>query len=461
MIGILFGVLGGALCAAVMVYLWAKSRMSSMQVQLEMCEQEMQRREQEQQAKNEQVATAQKESEVHIAALAEENKQLTADKQVLMKELELLRERMQRESEERDSQLKKQLQLVQEQLQNATREMLGQRSKELSQQNTMQMTAIIDPLKETIKEMRSAMENSRDTHNKNTASLEKAIEEVMKRTREIGAEADKLANALRNENKMQGNWGEMILNELLESQGLKEGIHYEQQVTLKDKTGKVILNEETGKRMIPDTILHYPDGKDAIIDSKVSLTAFVDYQNAETDEQRKEALTRHVKSVRAHVEELARKDYSSYIKAPRQSLNYVIMFVPNEGALQLAFAEAPELWREAFAKQVFITGEQNLVAALRIIQIAWTQMVQAQNQEAIYDTARQLLDRVADFIESFEGVNKKLQEASATFQKASEKLYTGRQSIVGASNKLISLGAKTSSAKKVIPEVKESLRGIE
>lgn len=219
----------------------------------------------------------------------------------------------------------------------------------------MQMTAIIDPLKETIREMRTAMDSSRDTHNKNTASLEKAIEEVMRRTREIGAEADKLASALRNENKVQGNWGELILDELLESQGLKEGIHYEKQVTLRDRAGKAILNEESGKRMIPDTILHYPDGKDAVIDSKVSLTAFVDYQNAETDDARAEALQRHVRSVRQHVAELARKDYSAYIKLPRQALNYVIMFVPNEGALQLALAEAPELWREAFSKGVFIT----------------------------------------------------------------------------------------------------------
>ncbi len=123
----------------------------------------------------------------------------------------------------------------------------------------------------------------------------------------------------------------MILDELLESQGLKEGIHYEKQVTLRDRAGKAILNEESGKRMIPDTILHYPDGKDAVIDSKVSLTAFVDYQNAETDEARADALQRHVRSVRQHVAELARKDYSAYIKLPRQALNYVIMFVPNEG----------------------------------------------------------------------------------------------------------------------------------
>ncbi len=459
----------GVLVGALVVYLWLRARVSSLQTLLQAREEELasqKMRDEEllvRQAEDFKERSGQLEKSVadmqqRVDALVVENRSLVAGKQTAEKELELLRERMAHETEESTRRFREQLQLVQEQLQNATREMLGQRTKELSQQNTVQMTAIIDPLKETIREMRTAMDHSRDSHTKNTASLEKAIEEVMKRTKEIGAEADKLAMALRNENKVQGNWGELILDELLESQGLKEGVHYEKQVTLRDRSGKAILNEESGKRMIPDTILHYPDGKDAVIDSKVSLTAFVDYQNAESEEERAEALARHVRSVRSHVAELARKDYSSYIRAPRQALNYVIMFVPNEGALQLAMAEAPELWREAFSKGVFVTGEQNLTAALRIIQIAWTQMQQAQNQELIYDTARQLLDRVADFIDHFETVGQKLQDASSSFGKAADKLKDGRQSVVGAANKLIKLGAKTTNAKKVIPEENEPLR---
>lgn len=445
--------------------------MSSLQTLLRVREDELQKqrsehaRQQEQQSRDFEELLRQREEQV--AAMREkwedmnrENKQLTAAKLALEKELQLLHEQMSRETAERDRHFREQLRLVQEQLQNATREMLGRRTEELSQQNTVQMTAIIEPLKDTIREMRLAMDNSRDTHNKNTASLEKAIEEVMRRTREIGAEADKLATALRNENKVQGNWGELILDELLASQGLKEGIHYEKQMTLRDRTGKAIVNEESGKRMIPDTVLHYPDGKDAVIDSKVSLAAFVDYQNAETEQEKEQALQRHVKSVRQHVQELARKDYSAYIKPPRQTLNYVMMFVPNEGALQLALAEDPALWRDAFAKGVFITGEQNLTAALRIIQIAWTQMQQAQNQEAIYDTARMLLDRIADFIGHFEEVGKKLQDASSSYTKAADKLRDGRMSVVGAANKLIKLGAK-SSAKKVIPEENEPLHAVE
>lgn len=392
--------------------------------------------------------------------MTDEVKHLTAERQALAKELALAQEQARRDEQEREQQFGEQLKLVREQLQNATREMLRERARELAERNNEQMSAIIDPLKNTMREMRESIDQSRDTHNRNTATLERAIEEVMKRTVEIGAEADKLATALRGESKVQGNWGELILDELLQGQGLQEGVHYDKQATLRDQTGRVLVHEESGKRMIPDTVLHYPDGKDAIIDSKVSLTAFVDYQNAETDEAREEAAQRHLRSVRQHVTELARKDYSAYIKAPRQALNYVIMFVPNEGALQLALTQDPLLWREAFAKGVFITGEQNLTAALRIIQIAWTQMLQERNQEAIFDTARMLLDRVADYVKYMDEVGRKLQDAQTAFVKASDKLRDGRQSVVGASNKLIKLGAKTSAGKK-LPEENAATAAVE
>ncbi len=436
------GFMAGLVLGAAAVWFWAKARVASWKTLWEARGEELDK------------------LAARADALDRENRELISGKQRAETELQTLHERVLHEGEERERHFQEQLRLVEEQLKNATREMLGQRTQELSRQNTEQMSAIINPLKETIGQMRTAMDQSRETHVKNTAALEKAIEDVMRRTVEIGAEADKLANALRNESKVQGNWGELILDELLESQGLTEGVHYEKQVLLRDKQGKAILNEETGQRMIPDTVLHYPDGKDAIIDSKVSLTAFVDYQNAETDEERAVALQRHVKSVRNHVDELARKNYSAYIKPPRQALNYVIMFVPNEGALQLALAQSPDLWREAFSKGVFITGEQNLTAALRIIQIAWTQVRQAQNQEAIFETARMLLDRVADFIGHFETMGQKLQDASTAYQKAVDKLKDGRLSVVGAANKLIKLGAKTS-AKKTIPEENEPLRGVE
>ena len=181
----------------------------------------------------------------------------------------------------------------------------------------------------------------------------------------------------------------------------------------------------------------------------------MDYQNAETEEERNEALKRHVQSVKQHVNELARKDYSAYIKPPRQSLNYVIMFVPNESALQLALQSEATLWHDAFERGVFITSEQNLMAALRMIQIAWTQVQQARNQEAIFDTARMLLDRVADFIKYFDEMGQKLQDAHSFYIKSANKLRDGKQSVVGGANKLIRLGAKTSSNKN-LPETNDS-----
>lgn len=445
---ILFLLLGAG-TATVATYLYSKGQTAQQRLLLQSKEEELLRSVQQLQR-----------LETQCATLTNNNNLLNASNESKRREIELLNEQMCRENELRSKQFSEQMRLVQEKLQTTTQELLKQREQELATRNTVQMNSIINPLKESITEMKAAMESSRDTHNKNSASLEKAIEEVMKRTMEIGSEADKLASALRNDNKIQGNWGEMVLSELLESQGLKEGIHYEVQTTLRDSSGKAIRHDESGKRMIPDLILHYPDGKDAIIDSKVSLAAFVDYQHAEEEAVREEALARHLRSIRQHVKELARKDYSAYIKAPRQPLNYVIMFVPNESALQLALYNDSALWRDAFESGVFITSEQNLLAALRMIQLAWTQVQQARNQEKIFDTARMLLNRVADFIDGFETLGDKLEKVMGDYGKAKKKLYEGQQSIVGASNNLIKLGAKPD-AKKHIPEEQLAMQRID
>lgn len=435
------GLAGGTL----VTWLWARARMGAQRMLLQVKEEELVR-----------IRAAADVQAERMETLAREDKVLAADKQAVERELVLLRRQMEQERTARQAQFEEQLRRVEAQLRNATQEVLRQRTEELTGTNSTQLNAIIGPLKDSLRDMKAAMDNTRDANNRNTASLEKAIEEVMKRTGDIGREADKLAHALKNESKVQGNWGELILDEILASQGLTEGVHYEKQVTMRDTSGRALLNEDSGRRMIPDTILHYPDGKDAILDSKVSLTAFVDYRNAETDEERDEALARHVKSIRNHVAELARKDYSAYVKAPRQALGYVIMFVPNEAALQLALYSDTALWRDAFGRGVFITGEQNLLAALRMIQVAWTQARQAQNQEQIFDTARMLLDRVADFIKLFDDMGQRLHDATAFYTKAADKLRDGRQSVVGASNRLIKLGARMS-ARKNLPEENEPM----
>lgn len=442
MTSLILALLAGIVIGCAGTLLWCKARVASLQTLLT--------------AKENETANLRADftrTQEELKQLNEENKILAADKQTIGNELSLLRRQTEQNDEQRRKQFEQQLCLVKEQLQNATQQLLKQRAEELSQQNTQQMQAVINPLKENIAQMRAAFDSNRDANNKNAASLEKAIDSVMRHTADIGDKADKLASALRNENKMQGNWGELILDELLQSEGLTEGIHYDKQTTLRDAAGNALLNSDTGNRMIPDVVLHYTDGKDVVIDSKVSLSAFIDYQNAQTPEQRNNALQRHIRSMQQHVAELSRKDYSSYIRPPRQSLNYVIMFVPNEGALQLAQANDPQLWRDALAKGVCITGEQSIMPFLRIIQMAWTQKEQANNQEEIINAGRMLLDRVCDFLKFFETMGQKLRDASDFYSKASEKLSTGRQSVTGAANKLQNLGVKHSPNKKLPPVV--------
>lgn len=361
---------------------------------------------------------------------------------MLRREMELTCEQRRKDDEARDRHYAEQLRVAREQLKNATNELLHLRAEELNRSNSSQMNAIIEPLKEKIKEMQEAMENTREMNTRNTASLHQAIEDVIKRTASIGDEAGKLAKALRHENKIQGNWGETILNELLESQGLKQGIHYEVQSTIKDKNGKPVLNETTDKRMIPDVILNYNKGKSLIIDSKVSLAAFLDYTAAETEEERREALDRHIKSIRSHVKELANKNYKRYILPPRESLNFMIMFVPNESALQLAIINDPSLWREALSAGVFIAGEYNLVATLRIVELAWIQEVQAEQQRKVSELATQLIERVGEFYSHFRLIRERMEAVDRAYSEAEKKLMTGRQNLIAPAQKLKEMGYK-------------------
>ena len=379
------------------------------------------------------------------------NSEIVAQRDTALKEVAILKEQMERSGKERSEAFNQQLQMAKEQLQNATQDILKQREDSLNKANNEQMGNVVTPLKEQLEAIQKQVTENIKTTTDNKASIEKAIDELLKRTLEIGNDANNLARALKNESKTQGNWGELILEKLLESSGLEEGVHYDRQTTIRDNTGKPVFHDETGKRLIPDVIIHYPDGKDCIIDSKVSLSDYLDYCNAETDDVREQALKRHIISIRKHVKELAGKDYSSYIQPPHQRLNYTIMFVPNEFATQLALQNDRMLWRESFDKGIFITSEQNLLALLRMIQIAWTQVQQARNQQEVIDQARKLLDRVSDFSARFDKVGEQIQKASESFSNAKDKLYNGQQSIVKAAKDMEKLGYKPS-PKRQLPE---------
>lgn len=384
-------------------------------------------------------------------AILKENANVQSQRDTAQKEVELLKEQMRQNKVEQAKVLQQQLEMAKEQMQNATHEILKQREETLSKTNAEQIGNVVTPLKEQLQAIQKQVTESIKTTTDNKASLERAIEDLMKQTKSISDDANNLTRALRNESKTQGNWGEMILEDLLENSGLIKDVHYELQTTLRDASGKAVTHDETGKRLIPDVIVHYPDGKDCIIDSKVSLNDYVDYCNAENQEDKDKALAKHLTSVKKHVKELISKDYSSYIKPPRTAMNYVIMFVPNDSAMRLALQNDSTLWREAFDKGICITSEQNLLILLRMIKMAWTQVQQAQNQQEVFDQARKLLDRVADFIERFDKIGEQIDKAAETYNGAKNKLFNGQQSIVKAAKEMEKLGAKTSN-KKQLPE---------
>lgn len=354
-------------------------------------------------------------------------------------QIEIMKEQEIKNEDMRNKDIVNQINIIKNELQNTTEKLLVQRESSLLKSNNIQLDAVLNPLKNEIEIMRKSMTDNIKTSVENKASLEKAIEELMKRTEDIGNDANNLAKALKNESKTQGNWGELILENILEKSGLTKGEHYEIQSVIKDAFGNKILHEETSKYMIPDVVVHYPDNKDLIIDSKVSLSAFVDYCSADDDSERNDALKRHILSLRQHYKELQKKNYSSYIKQPRVSLNYVIMFVPNESALQVALYEDNKLWREAFENGVFITSEQNLLALLRMIQLAWTQVKQAKNQNEIFMAVNKLLEKINDFIKKYEEVGKKISTLQSTYDDAKKKLYSGNQSVIKSAAKVVEI----------------------
>ena len=332
------------------------------------------------------------------------------------------------------------------QLKNATDEMLKQRQKEFADQSNTNLGQIVNPLRETIKSMSEAMGKSTVEQTRLAAMLKENIESVMKQSMATKQSADELARALRHGSKVQGDWGETVLDELLTAQGLERGVHYDTQAVIRDAAGNTVTSED-GATLRPDVILHLDPKREVIIDSKVSLTAFIDYVNAENEVDRKRFLEQHIESVMKHVKELSKKDYSSYIQPPKVRMNYVIMFIPHSGAMWTALNAQPDLWRKAMEQNVFIADEQTLFAALRIVKLTWTQIVQTQNHERVYALANEMLDRVGQFMKRYQALGKALENANTAYEEGKRKLLPSGQSIIQTCNKLEKLGAKQSGSR--------------
>ena len=345
------------------------------------------------------------------------------------------------------------MQKVSAQLKTATDDMLKQRQKEFAESSNTNLGQIVTPLRETIEKMKQTMNESTLKHTELSAAMKENLENMMKQSEAAKQSADELARVFKHKSKVQGNWGERVLEELLDSQGLLCGIHYERECVIRDAAGNVVKTD-TGGNLRPDVILHLDNNREIIIDSKVSLTAFMDYVNAETDEARQDFLKLHIDSIQKHVKELSKKDYSSYIQAPKQKMDYVIMFVPHTGALWTALNAQPDLWRKAMEMNVFMADEQTLFAALRMINLTWTQIKQAENHKEVYRLANEMVKRVGMFLKNYETVGKALKNARDAYEDGEKKLLDRGQSIVVTCNQLEALGAKQN-ASYPIPKVNE------
>ena len=362
------------------------------------------------------------------------------------------KERVHREAlQTQQRQFEETMEKVSAQMKVATDEMLKQRQKEFADASNQNLGQIVNPLRETIDQMKQVMAENTEKQTKMGGEMKANIENMMRQSEAAMKSADELNRTFRLGNRVQGDWGETILDELLESQGLKRGIHYDTQPYIRDAAGNII-HTESGSTMRPDVILHLDQRREVIIDSKVSLTAFMDYANATTEDERKRLLKAHIDSLKSHVRELSTKDYSAYIKPPKARMDYVIMFVPHSAALWTALNAQPDLWRNAMSQNVFIADEQTLFAALRIINLTWTQIAQAQNHEKVYALANEMLERVGQFMKKYDAIGQALKRATQAYEEGGNKLAPSGQSILTTCVKLQKLGAKQSD-KNPIPQL--------
>lgn len=330
----------------------------------------------------------------------------------------------------------------------ATEDMLKMRQAEFTDINKQNMQSIVDPLNETIAKMKQAMDGYSKEQNEFSGSMKTSIQAIIQQTETARQSAIELTTALKHDTKMQGDYGEAILDEILSKQGFTEGIHYELQYVMKDEAGRELKGDD-GKGLRPDVLFHIDTVRDVIIDSKVNLTDFINFANAETADERKMHLERHVKSIESQVKLLSQKNYFKYHKKTNTRMDYVIMFVPISAAWWEALRYKPSLWREAMDSNVYIADEQTLFAALRIIKLTWTQIAQVKSQKEIFDLVNQMIDRVGQFMKSYKAIGEAIGKAQDAYDKGYEKLTPGGQSILTTTTNLLKLGGRDSKTNPV------------
>jgi DNA recombination protein RmuC len=326
-------------------------------------------------------------------------------------------------------------QSLSQEFENLANRIFDDKQTKFSEQSKQALDTSLSPLRRDIGDFRKQVSSAYEKENADRNQLAGQIGELQKQTMKISSEAASLANALKGDNKQQGNWGEFVLEKLLEDSGLSKGREYETQVALKD---------EEGKRRNPDVIIRLPEGKDIIIDAKTSLLNYERYFHADNEQQRQEFLKNHLNSLRAHIKGLDIKNYEKLETI--NSLDFVLIFIPVESAFMLALDNDPDIMREAYDRGIILVSPSTLMVTLRTIKNLWRYADQNINAQQIAEKAGGLYDLFVLHVEALEDIGKHLDKSKDAYETAFKRLSTGRGNLVKRSEELKSLGAKTKKA---------------
>lgn len=331
---------------------------------------------------------------------------------------------------------------LEERFTNLANDILRRNSSDLRAQNEERLTELLSPLRTNLEEFKKTVTDTYSSEARERFSLTERIRELVELNNTISREARDLTSALKGNNRVQGEWGEIVLETILEKSGLRKGEEYVVQATT-DADGNALRGRE-GAAIRPDVVVRYPDNRFVVIDSKVSLTAFLDYNNATSEAEAKEAADRHVKSVKSHVEKLAQKTYHDYVGSPDGKLDFVMMFIPSEPAYMAAMRLDPQLWQNAYDSHILIVSPTHLVSGLRLIEQLWSRDKVTRNAIRIAEDAGKMYDKFADFTSDMEKIEKALGQASKYYGEATRKLSTGTGNLVKRAQDLRALGIKAS-----------------
>lgn len=364
---------------------------------------------------------------------------------VLESENSALNERIEAQKE----QFKAALDQMRHEFRNMANEALQKNTEQFNRHSQERLEAVLQPFDKDLRLFREKVENYYSEESRQRFSLQENIKSLVEANRRISDEAVNLTRAIAgtNNNKFQGDWGETILEQILENSGLIEGEQWEHQVTLRDEKGSAALNEETNRSMKPDVIVHFPGKRDIIIDSKVSLKAYMEYLAAEDETVRAVHLKEHVASVRRHIDELAAKHYNKYNK---NSLDYVMLFIPNEPSYFVAMEADNALWNYAYKKGIVLISPSNLISTLFVVNSLWTRERQQRDVQRIVDTANAIYDKFVNFVDNFGKIETALEKAQEAYGEAFKQLKTGKGNISKRLGELKEMGLLTTT--KQLPD---------